>query len=52
MYNIGLEFVWRKQQECNLRKITKQRKTDVIILEDKIFCKNVREELTNELLLG
>jgi hypothetical protein len=26
--NIGLAFVWRKQQECNLRELTK-------ILEDR-----------------
>jgi len=34
--NIGLAFVWTKQQECNLRTVTKTAKDKLMILK-KIF---------------
>jgi len=36
LYNIGLASVWTKQQECNLRTVTKTVKDKLMILK-KIF---------------
>lgn len=37
-YNTGLAFMWRKQQQCNWKEMTKIVKDkNVLILRDKIF---------------
>jgi DNA-binding transcriptional regulator of glucitol operon len=37
LYNIGLAFVWTKQEKCNLRTITKIVKDKRNDIEKKIF---------------
>lgn len=38
-YNIGLAFVWTKQQECNLRTVTKIMKDKLMTLKKKTLAK-------------
>jgi hypothetical protein len=37
VHNIGLAFVWRKQQECNWKEILRLVKGRCNILRDKIY---------------
>jgi hypothetical protein len=50
LYNIGLAFVWRKQQEFNLRETIKIVKAIFNDIGRQYCIQNVREEPINTIL--
>jgi len=46
MYNIGLSFLWTKQQECNLRVITKTLKDRCNDIERQNIFKKLPEKIS------
>jgi len=49
VHNIGLAFVWTKQQECNLREITKRAKDRCNDTERQNILAKLSEETYREI---